>query len=242
MGSSEFPDDSAGAVDMKKPSVASLGWVLPSALLCLLGLVMGVALQSRDTDAFALAHNVTLSRLSGIRVAIADFDGDWKPDLATVEMANLPRTHANYAIHLQLSAGADSSFLISAPNGGVRVAARDVNGDSFPDVVVSSVSEERVVAILLNDGHGKFSRVEPASYLTTASDPDLFLHGCDTSLCDQLSVASLRYSFDGEDSRVAVDFVAFFPESVVASGAPVARVVALRASLGRSPPSADILS
>jgi hypothetical protein len=227
---------------MKKPSVANSGWVLPVALLCLLGLVTGIALQPRDTDAFAPAHNVTLSRLSGIRVAIADFDGDWKPDLATVETASLARARANYAIHLQLSAGADSSFLISAPDGGVRVAARDVNGDSFPDVVVSSVWDERVVAILLNDGHGKFSRVEPALYLGTATDADLFLHNSDASLCDQLSVASFRYSFDGEDTRSMAGSVTFLPESVAVPGTPVAHVVALCASPGRSPPNAAILS
>ena len=226
---------------MKKPNVANLGRVLPLAVLCLLGLVMGVAMQSRGTGTFA-QHSAALSRLSGIRVAVADFDGDWKPDLAVVEAANLPQTRANYAIRLQLSAGTDSSFLISAPNGGVRVAARDVNGDSFPDVVISSVSDQRVVAILLNDGHGKFSRVEPALYLGTATDADLFLHSCDASLCEQLSVASSRYSFDGEDAVSTAGSPTFSPESVTALSVPVARVVATRASRGRSPPNADILS
>ena len=227
---------------MKNARVANSGWVLPLAFLCLLGLAMGVALPSRGNGAAFPQHNVTVSRLSGIRVAIADFDGDWKPDLAVVEAANLPQARANYAIHLQLSAGADSSFLISAPDGGVRVAARDVNGDSFPDVVVSSVSDEHVVAILLNDGHGNFSRVEPASYLGTATEADLFLHSGDASLSDQLSVASLRYSFDSEDTHSTAGSLIFSPESLVAPGTPAVRAVRLRASRGRSPPSADILS
>jgi len=224
---------------MKKQSVAIVWWMVPAALVCLLGLEIEMAPQFCGNGAPVLQHS---ARLSGIPVAIADFDGDWKPDVAVVETASLRRVQANYAIHLQLSAGMDSSFLISAPDGGVRVAARDVNGDSFPDVVVSSVSDERVVAILLNDGHGKFSRAEPASYLGTAIDPSLFLHSCDPSFSDQFTVATFRYSFDGQQVRGTVSSVVFFPESIIAPGTPVVRVVAMRASRGRSPPNAEILS
>jgi hypothetical protein len=228
-------------VRMKKLSVAIWGWV-PVAVLCLLGLELGIVLQLRGTGSMFPCHLATPSRLSGIRLAIADFDGDWKPDIAVVETASLRRMQANYAIHVQLSGGTDSSFLISGPGGGVRVSARDVNGDSYPDVVISSVSDERVVAVLLNDGHGKFSRAEPASYLGTATDPGLFLHNFVVSLCDQLSVTSFRYSFDGEDANGTGGSVAFVPEPVVATETPAAHMVAMRASRGRSPPNADILS
>jgi hypothetical protein len=221
---------------MKKQSAPMARWLVPVALVCLLTVEMGIALQVSTQDTFLPSHSDILSRLSGTRFAIADFDGDWKPDLALVETANFRRVQANYAIHLQLSAGSDLSFLIDAPDGGVRVAARDVNGDSFPDVVVSSVSDERVVAILLNDGHGKFSRAEPSSYLGIATDPDLFLHSCDQSVCDQFTVASLRYSFDGDGTQGAAEFTSLTTDSVVLPEIPEQSAAEFNSSRGRSPP------
>jgi len=227
---------------MKTQSAPIVRWLIPAVFVCVLALEMGIALQLGGQDTFLGRQHGVLSRLSGIQVAIADFDGDWKPDLAIVETANLRRAQANYAIHLQLSAGSDLSFLVSAPDGGVRVAARDVNGDSFPDVVVSSVSDERVVAVLLNDGHGKFSRAELASYLGMTTDPDLFLHSCDQAACEQLTVASFRSSFDGEGTDRAASFVSFSPESVKTAGIAVPAAMRMRVCRGRAPPSANFLS
>jgi len=220
-----------------------IAWRLfPMVLLCLFGLETGLAVHFGGCDGSLAQQHGILSRLSGIQVAIADFDGDWKPDLAIVETANLRRVQANYAIHLQLSAGSDLSFLISAPDGGVRVAARDVNGDSFPDVVVSSVSDERIVAVLLNDGHGKFSRAEPASYSGTAREPSLFLHGSKQTVGQQFTVASFRSSFDGEGADADASFVSSSPETLRASSVSIPVGAELAMVHDRAPPDPDFLS
>jgi hypothetical protein len=97
--------------------------------------------------------------------AIADFDGDRKPDLATVEIQKSSSTgRTQYSIRLQLTVGATQVFGVTAPDGGLQIAAKDVNGDDAPDVVVSTTWQHKQVAVLLNDGHGKFTLVDPAAF------------------------------------------------------------------------------
>ena len=62
--------------------------------------------------------------------AIADFDGDRKPDFATVEQKGSASDTTRYSIRLQLTAGATQVFGVSAPAGGLQIVARDVNGDN----------------------------------------------------------------------------------------------------------------
>jgi hypothetical protein len=97
--------------------------------------------------------------------AIADFDGDRKPDLATVEAhrgnsSNITR----YSIRLQLAAGPAQVFGVIAPAGGLQFVARDVNGDNAVDVLVSTAWMHKQVAVLLNDGHGNFKLADPAAF------------------------------------------------------------------------------
>jgi hypothetical protein len=97
--------------------------------------------------------------------AIADFDGDRKPDLATVEVqkGNSSST-SQYSIRLQLTAGAVQVFGVIAPAGGLQIVARDVNGDDALDVLVSTAWQHQQVAVLLNDGHGKFTLADAGAF------------------------------------------------------------------------------
>jgi hypothetical protein len=97
--------------------------------------------------------------------AIADFDGDRKPDLATVEVQKGNSSSATqYSIRLQLTAGAVQVFGVIAPAGGLQIMARDVNGDDALDVLVSTAWQHKQVALLLNDGHGKFTLADPGAF------------------------------------------------------------------------------
>jgi hypothetical protein len=97
--------------------------------------------------------------------AIADFDGDRKPDLATVEFqkSNSSST-TRYSIRLKLTAGTVQVFGVTAPAGGLQIVARDVNGDNALDVLVSTAWLHQQVAVLLNDGHGNFTLAEPDAF------------------------------------------------------------------------------
>lgn len=102
--------------------------------------------------------------------AIADFDGDRKPDLATVEVAksgSFARTE--YSIRFELTAGTTQVFGVTAPAGGLQILARDVNGDDALDLLVSTTWQHTQVAVLLNDGHGKFTLAEPGAFPAAVS-------------------------------------------------------------------------
>jgi hypothetical protein len=108
---------------------------------------------------------------SGLKFAIADLDGDRRPDLAYVETGRSDVSLTDYWIRLQVTAGQDQRILVVAPTGGLQIVARDVNGDHAPDLVLTTTWLRQPVAILLNDGHGIFSQVDPTSFPAAFSEP-----------------------------------------------------------------------
>jgi len=98
--------------------------------------------------------------------AIADFDGDARPDVATVERAS--SSLSDYWLRLELSKSGPQSIRFLAPPEGLAIEARDVNGDHAIDLVLVTAFLRRPVAVFLNDGHGRFSKAEPAAF------PDAF--------------------------------------------------------------------
>jgi hypothetical protein len=104
------------------------------------------------------------------RFAIADFDGDSLPDLASVEIGQIGTSRARYWIGFQMSAGAHQRIGVTAPVGGLEIATRDVNGDNRVDLIVTTTWLNRTVAILLNDGHGNFTLTDPASFSAAISN------------------------------------------------------------------------
>ena len=96
--------------------------------------------------------------------AIADFDGDGRPNLATVQPTWNSSSLSIYRVQVQMGDGGLQSTDFVGPTGGIRIAARDVNGDAIPDLIVSSPWREEPVGVLLNDGRGAFSPVDPTSF------------------------------------------------------------------------------
>lgn len=96
--------------------------------------------------------------------SVGDFDEDSKPDLASIQPGRNTGRGTDYWVELQLSTAGRQMFQIVAPLGSVQITSRDVNGDNLPDLVLSSVSLKQPVAILLNKGHGTFSRVDPTAF------------------------------------------------------------------------------
>jgi hypothetical protein len=205
-------------------------------LVCFLTLEMGLGLQVYRGDPSFFGEGGRHAARAGMCFAIADFDGDRQPDLATIEVASQRWIKSNYSIHLQLSRGAESAFGVSAPSGGVRISARDVNGDDILDLIVTSLSDEHVVAVLLNDGHGQFSSAEPSAYAALAKESDLFLKGQEELPADKLTVASLRHSFEGEGAKSSTTPEALSAHSVTLPETSPLLSTQLRVCWGRSPP------
>src|SRR6202166_4159512 len=95
--------------------------------------------------------------------AIEDFDGDSKPDIATVLQGRSGSADNHYRIRFQLSSGGSQNIDLTAPVGGLDINSRDVNGDDFLDLVVTTAGSNRPVAVLLNDGAGNFTALDPSA-------------------------------------------------------------------------------
>lgn len=130
------------------------------ALYCLLS----VAGRGEAADS-AVPHTHAFSPRPNANFAIADFDGDLKPDLATVEVQRADSSaNTRYSIRFELTTGSTQVFGLTAPAGGLQIVARDVNGDDALDLLISTAWQHKQVAVLLNDGHGNFTLADPGTY------------------------------------------------------------------------------
>lgn len=210
--------------------------VAPAAQLALPGMVcFGVALILAALNCH-LAGNALAGRSSGgAHFVFADLDGDRRLDMALVEMQSQRFANANYSIRVRLGAGEESAIGVNGPVGGLRLAARDVNGDDTLDLVVTSNLDASFIEVLLNDGHGNFRVARPEEFPRLEGLGDVVLTAPDGRI-DQASIESIRSSFDMEIAS-ADDFDAVFCS---ASKPPAEIGAALRGSsalrLGRSPP------
>src|SRR6202045_3159035 len=134
---------------------------LPAAWLVCLLVLFGSFFGSIP----AQAGNLSLP-VSGPRspFAIDDFDGDHRPDLASVQQVSNNSSGTIYRVQLHLSAVGQQFIHLVGPSGGLRIASRDVNGDDIPDLIVSSAWREETLAVLVNDGRGAFSLADPNSF------------------------------------------------------------------------------
>jgi FG-GAP-like repeat len=127
--------------------------LLAFAAFCMFLALAGQGTAARPASAQAFAH-----------FAIADFDGDSRPDLATVNVGQSSARNTRYWIAFHLSGRSSQTVGITAPTGGLQITSRDVNGDSFPDVIVTTAWTNKPVAILLNDGLGNFTPSSPSDF------------------------------------------------------------------------------
>jgi hypothetical protein len=130
---------------------------LPGLLACLLA---GLAMDGRAAVPPANGGPSAFSP----PFAIADFDGDSKPDLATVQVRASTASQARYRIEFELSAGERQIVMVTGPIGGLEIAPRDVTGDQIPDLVVTTTLLNQPVAVLVNDGRGNFTLREAAAF------------------------------------------------------------------------------
>jgi hypothetical protein len=170
--------------------------------------------------------------------AIADFDGDRKPDLAIVEIQKgTSATRTQYSIRLQLTVGAAQIFGVTAPAGGLQIMAKDVNGDDALDVVVSTAWQHKQVAVLLNDGHGKFTLADPAAFPAAVWGSGEDWTSGALPLCDSTVLVRIEYPGDELDRESKFDD----PQVQFGSTVPVVSAgqsrIPLFSPLGRAPPS-----
>lgn len=131
------------------------------AILLLLFTVLAHASVSRA------AENVPPPNIPtgpGVRSALDDLDGDFRPDQIAVQIGRNEFSGTQYWIDLHLSSAGRQLIPVFSLPGGIQVVARDVNGNGSLDLVLTTTSLRLPVAVLLNDGHGRFTRTEPDNF------------------------------------------------------------------------------
>jgi hypothetical protein len=173
---------------------------------------------------------------SEARFVFADLDGDRKPDLALVEMQSELSDKAHYSIRLQLSQGRESAIGVLAPFGGLRIAARDVNGDDNVDLIVTSILDTHFIQVLLNDGRGNFSMAPPEDFPQLENESQEFVSSPIELIVDRATLVSARSLFgEGVPLGYAYDQGCALDSCPWAKDQPALhRVAHLR--LGRAPP------
>lgn len=172
----------------------------------------------------------------GVPLAIADFDGDQRPDLATVSVEQTNLQSTDYSIRFRFSAAPGSSIALTALAGGLDLSPRDVNGDSMLDLVVSTALDSKIVAVLVNDGHGNFSLARPEAFPKVAANAGAFFHA-QTEWHTELTALVPQQFPSGEEaeSYMAAEKVNREGSIVPGAGArPRSREFCIY--LGRSPP------
>lgn len=205
--------------------------------LTLLGLVcFGVAFILGTSLSRVAGSELDGHSPAGTHFVFADLDGDRKPDMALVEMQCQRAANADYSIRVRLSAGEESAIGVNGPLGGLRLVARDVNGDDNLDLVITSNLDARFIEVLLNDGHGNFRVARPDEFSHLEGVAGAVLSAPGDSQIDHASIEFVRSSIDME-IIAANDFdrvSSCNPRSPNVIGAVLQGAVAL--PLGRSPP------
>jgi hypothetical protein len=209
--------------------------------LCLLAIALGTLLYYA---AFAPRHAASKNavRHKGSRFVFADLDGDRIPDLALIETQRQRSLDSDYAIHVKLSAGAESAIGVSGPSGGLRVVVRDVNGDSNLDLIVTADLDAGFIKVLLNDGHGNFSAVAPTEFLRKENQTQVAVRPPAELESNPCTIATICFPHGQTDvQRSALDQLLSTEACSQSSVRPALRRAALL-HFGRSPPAAVVLS
>lgn len=203
------------------------------ALCCLLGLAVG-----GEAAGHPASNTHTSSSSLNANFAIADFDGDRKPDLATVEVQRTDSSaNTRYSIRFKLTAGITQVFGLTAPAGGLQIVARDVNGDDALDLLISTAWQHEQVAVLLNDGHGNFTLADPRAFPGSLWGSESQWKSGAVEQCESAALVRCLYSagdftektrLDGQQQQASCENACFFGGS--------ARLL-IFSLLGRAPPS-----
>lgn len=204
--------------------------------LLILCLVAGVVCRA-DAAGTSAQHSPASSLESNSNFTIADFDGDQKPDLATVEVQKSSSSRTTrYSIRFQLTTGIAQVFGVTAPSGGLQIVARDVNGDNTLDVLVTTVLQHEQVAVLLNDGHGKFRLAEPREFPAAIRESGREWNSGAIPLCDSSALVRVEYPPGELDRESKFDNPqSYFVRTRIAVCQRFIRV-SLFSLLGRAPP------
>jgi hypothetical protein len=208
--------------------------VLASGFLALIGLVFSLwPCTAAASD--APRNERAFAQHAAPPVTIGDFDGDQRPDLVSADIGQRRASHTVYKIAIELSSGVRSTLSIAAPEGGLQLTSRDVNGDDQLDVIVTTAWTQRPVAVLLNDGQGNFRELSPEQFPGAFPDSSASLAATSNGIRDSLAALLPRYDAGYAKPTLSLDspYLARLQIPDSRSDSPVSRGCSF---LGRAPP------
>jgi FG-GAP-like repeat len=203
------------------------------AFLCLAAFLW-VGRHQNDNADQAVSRLVRMAAVQGAtHFAIADFDGDLQPDMASIHAG---ASTTEYSVDLKFSSGPRPAIGIHGPAGGLQITPQDVNGDKFADLVVTSLLDAQFVAIFLNDGKGNFTPANASDFPAAGKRTNTILFAPGDTLREQLTLQPSRGTKGGEGSsadwrKPRETFASGLHSSPLAAGSQVALP-----SAGRAPP------
>jgi FG-GAP-like repeat len=151
-------------------------WRIPFLIFTLVVANVGLAATGR----LATPPPLPPRSLEHIGWAVADFDGDSRPDMAITKMQAQGSGYV-YWLELDLSTSrADGSAqqppavpFVASSMFGLHLTPRDVDGDQDLDIVVTIGFARQPVAVWINDGQGGFEEGDLAAYPTLTDREEL---------------------------------------------------------------------
>lgn len=208
---------------------------LAFALSC----VVGLAPYGNQTFAGSGSRLVSSTQVTS-QFAVEDFDGDGRPDLATVQGGQSGAFGTRYSIDFRLSTGLQQTVVVTALTGGLQLTSRDVNSDHFLDVIVTTSWTNHPVAVLLNDGRGKFTEADPSAFSVSLTTSEGYRVSATDAIQDAIAALVTRYT----PGQCEESFGSHSPHWIIESLVPGAILFITHPGgnsfFGRAPPSLEL--
>ena len=173
------------------------------ATLCVASILVLLPAIHRDVSRPAVHLAKSALSQGSTHFAIADFDGDQRPDLAMIRVSRDGAPSAEYSLELKFSSGTRLPIGLIGPAGGLEISPQDVNGDQIADLVITSVVDAEFVAILVNDGKGDFTQVDRADYPGVGKRRDSRLLVPMSSDVYEFALSQSRHEF-GDEAQAGI--------------------------------------
>lgn len=137
-------------------------------VLAALFVVLAPFVRAQDGAQGALSRLSFTAPLDGT-LAIADLDGDHKPDGAILLKSNWLGPRHNLSIQLHFTDRPNTELTFESNSQALTVRAWDIDQDGDIDLVVEETFSHKPISVWINEGHGDFHEGRIQDYPSLAT-------------------------------------------------------------------------